>query len=1454
MHNRREIPWLNVIRFHKEVTRRAEEAFFALPAGKADSNRWSSLAGFEPWHLAGPWVVNEKALVSAPMVRSIRREDTEELFLGGPCWFRWRRNGKNWEVEWLPVIYRQVRISLNGEGELEIVPDQGNWEVSPLVYSLLDRANVVLEKPLEELFPAFVEKAESVRRGTGDRLTNVLTEILAQELPELGDHLLQDFPTNKVSPKPSPWILFTPPTSTSAIHHHLMRDFEKLEQRFQDPEADVGGLELLEDIGDPEPRPTASVLPIVPLDEWQHGAVAGILQGRPVTVISGPPGTGKSQVVVSSLLNAWAQGTSVLFASNNNQAVDVVRERVEHFENEFPIAVRAGSRKASNLEEALRRTLNVIASAGQGRRERKDRRGVQQDELLHEKQQIRSFLDSKLPRRLNEALRSALNAYATYEQAVADLDSSDQSVRDALEALGYTVQAESFAEVVLGPFSDWIDGIAEASKQLSHAREERQRLRMVRDDALSARDRAAQRSGLDPSTIHSWEWLRSGPGPELLTAWLDGYRKLLAEPLERELEPFEWQESFNRWDTSSGASQWATAAGDLALSIVQTCDRLEPLTRRLEAAQAELERQKAVIHGLGVPEKVDVDAEQLASWSATYSEYCTLPQTFLSRLPWSPWSRAGRELSRVEKRLRGAFPISLWQRIGRLDDQGRSEFGEVVEQTVTWLDARSQWETRQQETRQVEQSLADLRAAARDLDLRPTPDHEVLATWRSFGEIVSRTAEVAETAATAWRKREKREEVRDRLRDAANRYQSTGSGIPLKEAWATGAGAAFDRAVLKLGADPGPSDVIAARSALYSEPFADLLEAWSDAREADAAARETGMALKRVATDEAIARAWWGSRPEAIVGEYGPETELPSEGNPLFEHLKECQSWEREWRTFTRETRPEKKAVVAKEREWAREKLGQAAEQVPDGSAGTTIRQLVAEVLAGYQGAWPTVDLVQAFGEFNPDRLEARTEQIDQELEALAFELAKDEWVSKLADDPEVQENLSALLKRYKASNNRIREEDYELFRKVLRAVPIWITTALSPQALPLQPGLFDLLIIDEATQCTLTNLLPLVYRAKRLAVIGDPEQLPAIPTLTAGAEQALARAHEIEQWLNLLGHADNDVYRTAVQCLPRRYSDVIDLLDHYRSHPLIIGFANQHVYQRRLRLRKEPGKGALVPRGPGLHGVNVFGACERGDRGRSWRNRQEAEKVLEVVRELRADDRFTNFTIGVVSPFRPQVELIEELLDAEGISRGVAVGTAHRYQGDERDVMIFTPVVAKGITENAARWVENPRNLINVAITRAREALFFVADYGACRRQPGILGKLTTYIEDVAKLRETSMEELDLFSWMVVQGWSPEVHPVVGDIEVDFVLRDAGLRLAIEVDGIQHENSKAQDAARDAFLQARGYEVLRFPARSVRETPTSVIYTIEERLRATKESDVRSGTDSDSPVHEADA
>ena len=120
----------------------------------------------------------------------------------------------------------------------------------------------------------------------------------------------------------------------------------------------------------------------------------------------------------------------------------------------------------------------------------------------------------------------------------------------------------------------------------------------------------------------------------------------------------------------------------------------------------------------------------------------------------------------------------------------------------------------------------------------------------------------------------------------------------------------------------------------------------------------------------------------------------------------------------------------------------------------------------------------------------------------------------------------------------------YAHFEQALKAQPVWVTAAMTAQSIPMQPGLFDLLVIDDASQCTLTNLLPLIFRAKRLVVIGDPDQTPSMENIGMEAERILVARFGIEEWAGHLGHAGNDVYKTAVGALSRRQADVISLVE----------------------------------------------------------------------------------------------------------------------------------------------------------------------------------------------------------------------------------------------------------------------------------------------------------------------
>jgi len=138
------------------------------------------------------------------------------------------------------------------------------------------------------------------------------------------------------------------------------------------------------------------------------------------------------------------------------------------------------------------------------------------------------------------------------------------------------------------------------------------------------------------------------------------------------------------------------------------------------------------------------------------------------------------------------------------------------------------------------------------------------------------------------------------------------------------------------------------------------------------------------------------------------------------------------------------------------------------------------------------------------------------------------------------------------------------------------------------------------------------------------------------------------------------------------------------------------------------------------------------------------------------------------------------------------------------------------------------------VALTRARDALFIVADLDCCAQQKGIFKDLAEYCRKVQLLRDTSPAELELYSWMVMEGWKPGIHVRVQDHEVDFLLHaEDGRRIAVEVDGAEHHrDTTAQDRGIDAAIEASGCMVVRVKAKEALDTPQTVIDKIRKAMK----------------------
>lgn len=236
-----------------------------------------------------------------------------------------------------------------------------------------------------------------------------------------------------------------------------------------------------------------------------------------------------------------------------------------------------------------------------------------------------------------------------------------------------------------------------------------------------------------------------------------------------------------------------------------------------------------------------------------------------------------------------------------------------------------------------------------------------------------------------------------------------------------------------------------------------------------------------------------------------------------------------------------------------------------------------------------------------------------------------------------------------------------------------------------------DFCIVDEAAQCIEVSLLiPLKFDPQRLVLVGDPQQLPAVvKSITA---KRLRFDMSLIERLQLLGHKTymlKQQYRmeSGIACFPSTF------------------FYDDQLYTAEsVLLRKNPMDPASHPP------IEFFHMVGHNDirSGTSVINPRQGRFVVETVRNLlRESSASSRLSIGVITPYKQQVNLIRNLLS--GISSSVEIDTVDAFQGREKDVIIFDCVRAGGEGDGVG-FLADPRRL-NVAITRAKYCVMIVGN-----------------------------------------------------------------------------------------------------------------------------------------------
>ena len=416
-----------------------------------------------------------------------------------------------------------------------------------------------------------------------------------------------------------------------------------------------------------------------------------------------------------------------------------------------------------------------------------------------------------------------------------------------------------------------------------------------------------------------------------------------------------------------------------------------------------------------------------------------------------------------------------------------------------------------------------------------------------------------------------------------------------------------------------------------------------------------------------------------------------------------------------------------------------------------------------------------------------------------------------------------------------------------LRAIlPINAITSLSARRrLPFKEALYDLLIIDEASQCDIASMIPLLMRAKRVAVIGDKQQLTHICLLSKQTDLSLILSNDMEARWSYRSSSMYDLAESMTEA-----ENIIQLRDHHRSFLDIIQFSNQEFYDNTLRVATDYSR-LQSPNNPndakpilGMRWMDVKGKTIRPETGGAY-NLKEAECVIRILRRLSIELEFEG-SIGVTTPFHLQADMITKALERDSELRNhlelhnqILIDTVHKFQGDERDVIIFSPVVSEGTKSQSLMFLKSTGNLFNVAITRARSLLVTVGDKKYCK-QCGV-----SYLEHFAEYSNGSEAPVEVSEWehTLQKALSDAGIPVTAQYHVDKYYLDMALfhngkKLDIEVDGAMYHQAwtgelSYNDQLRNQALMREGWDVIRFWVQQVRDQLPWCIEQVQAWMRS---------------------
>lgn len=484
--------------------------------------------------------------------------------------------------------------------------------------------------------------------------------------------------------------------------------------------------------------------------------------------------------------------------------------------------------------------------------------------------------------------------------------------------------------------------------------------------------------------------------------------------------------------------------------------------------------------------------------------------------------------------------------------------------------------------------------------------------------------------------------------------------------------------------------------------------------------------------------------------------------------------------------------------------------------------------------------------------LAKRAKQIEDEINSIVAKLASlHAWSFCFSPDSrrKIDERHRRHMEAWQQSMRRLgkgtgkhaprhRREAQGHLNECREAVPAWV--------MPLHrvwdtvypaPGMFDVIIVDEASQCGV-EALPLFYLGKKILIVGDDKQIS--PDAVGLPRDSVHRL--MEEFLHDFHFKSSfDIESSLFDHGKLRYGTRrITLREHFRCMPEIIRFSNDLCYSNTpLIPLRQYGPNRLPP----LEHVFVSGGHREGSNNRTI-NRPEAEAIVERIVRICDDSQYDGKTMGVVVlQGEAQAALIEnqllERLGAEEMERRRLVcGNPYSFQGDERDIMFLSLVAASNERIGPLTKAADERRF-NVAASRARDMMVLFHSVtcddlsASCLRRQLLDFFENTRPQQIAGIDRDELErraaqdnrhvvspptpfeswfEVDVALELLRRDFTVLAQHEIAGKRIDLVVEGGQARLAVECDGDNWHGADRYEAdmQRQRQLERCGWEFFR--------------------------------------------